>query len=217
MAAHAAGHRTTGRDSLRQLFSAEQIMGMPARAPDRPWTEEEFYAARDAASFGERWEFIDGEVLVTPGPHWVHQRIIARLLILLDAYVRPRAFGEVFASPLDVKLRPGLVLQPDLLVVPSGELRRRSDIVQRLVLAAEIVSPSSARFDRVKKRPQYQRSRVSEYWIVDDMSQTIERWTPDDERPEILSERLTWHPAGVAEPFVLDLVEFFKDVATEDE
>ena len=191
-------------------------MGMPARAPDRPWTEEEFYAARDAAPFGERWELIDGEVLVTSAPHWTHQRISARLLILLDAYVRPRGFGEAFASPLDVKLRPGLVLQPDLLVVPSGELRRRSDIVQRLLLAVEIVSPSSARFDRVKKRPQYQRSRVSQYWIVDDMSQTIERWTPDDERPELLSERLVWEPAGVAEPFVLDLAQFFQDVATED-
>lgn len=191
-------------------------MGMPAHAPDRPWTEEEFYAARDAAPFGERWEFIDGDVLVTPAPHWVHQRIIARLLILLDAHVRPRGFGEVFGSPLDVKLRPGLVLQPDLLVVPSGELRRRSDVVQRLVLAVEIVSPSSARFDRVKKRPQYQRSRVSEYWIVDDMSQTVERWTPDDERPEILSDRLVWQPAGAAEPFLLDLAEFFEDVCVEE-
>ena len=191
-------------------------MGMPAHAPDRPWTEEEFYAARDAAPFGERWELIDGEVLVTPSPNWVHQRIIGRLFVLLDAYVRPRGFGEVFASPLDVRLRPGLVLQPDLLVVPSGELRRRSDIVQRLLLAAEIVSPSSARFDRVRKRPHYQRERVSQYWIVDDMSQTIERWTPDDERPEILSERLRWHPAGAAEPFVLDLVEFFRGVAADD-
>jgi Uma2 family endonuclease len=207
---------TVWRDCLRQLFPAEQIMGMSAHAPDRPWTEAEFYAARDAAPPGERWELVDGEVLVTPSPNWVHQRIIGRLFVLLDAYVRPRRFGEVFASPLDVKLRPGLVLQPDLLVVPSGELRRRSDIVQRLILATEIVSPSSARFDRVKKRPHYQRHRVSEYWIVDDMSQTIERWTPSDERPEILSERVVWQPAGVAEPFELDLMQFFKDVAAED-
>lgn len=191
-------------------------MGMPARAPHRPWTEEEFYAGRDAAPPGERWELVDGEVLVTPSPHWVHQRVVMRLTILLDAYVRPRGFGEVFPSPLDVKLQPGLVLQPDLLVVPSGELRRRSDIVKRLLLAAEIVSPSSARHDRVTKRPHYQRNRVSEYWIVDDMSQTVERWTPDDDRPELLAERLVWHPVGASEPFVLDLGQFFKDVAAED-
>jgi len=191
-------------------------MGMPAHAQGRPWTEEEFYAARDAAPFGERWELVDGEVLVTPAPHWMHQRIIARLVVLLDAYVRPRGFGELFFAPLDVKLEPGLVLQPDILVVPAGELRKRSDIVRRLLLAAEIVSPSSARYDRVTKRPHYQRHGVSEYWIVDDISQTIERWTPDDDRPELLAERLVWHPAGVAEPLELDLVQFFKEVAADE-
>ena len=204
------------RDCLLRFFGAEQIMAMPAHhATNRRWTEEEFFAARDAAPPGERWELVGGEVLVTPAPHWVHQRIVVRLTVLLDAYVRPRGFGEVFASPLDVKLQPGLVLQPDVLVVPSGELRRRSDIVQRLLLAAEIVSPSSARYDRVTKRPHYQRNRVSEYWIVDELSQTIERWRPNDERPELIAEQLVWHPSEAAEPFVLDLVRFFADVAVE--
>ena len=192
-------------------------MGMPAHAPGRRWTEEEFYAARDAAPPGERWELVEGEVLVTPSPNWVHQSIIIRLTLALGSYVGAHGFGELFVSPLDVKLEPGLVLQPDLLVVPTGELRRRSDIVRRLLLAVEIVSPSSARHDRVTKRPRYQRNRVPEYWVVDDMSQTIERWTPDDERPEIVAEQLVWHPAGASEPFVLDLARFFKDVAAEDD
>ena len=67
------------------------------------------------------------------------------------------------------------------------------------------------------KRPHYQRHRVSQYWIVDDASRTIERWTPDDERPELLAERLVWHPTGATEPFVLDLARFFEEVAPEDE
>jgi hypothetical protein len=67
-----------------------------------------------------------------------------------------------------------------------------------------------------RETPHYQRHRVSEYWIVDDASQTIERWTPADERPELLAERLVWHPDGALEPVVLDLVQFFKDVAAED-
>ena len=204
------------RDCLPLSHPAEHIMGMPARASHRPWTEDEFYAARDDAPPGERWELVDGEVLVTPAPHWIHQRIIGRLYELVAPYVRLQALGETFLSPLDVKLKPGLVLQPDLLVVPTGELKRRSDIVRRLLLAVEIVSPSSARHDRVRKRPHYQRNRVPEYWIVDDMSQTIERWTPNDERPELLAERLVWNPAGAAEPFGLDLVQFFKAVAAED-
>lgn len=209
--------RMLGRDCLRAAFSTEQIMAMPAqRAPQRRWSEAEFYAARDAAPKGERWELVDGEVLVTPSPHWAHQRILAELFTLVRQYVRAQGLGEAFFSPLDVRLEPGLVLQPDMLVVPAGELQRRTDTIRRLLLAAEIVSPSSARYDRVTKRPHYQRHRVSEYWVVDDTSRTIERWTPDDDRPELLADRLVWHPAGATESFVLDLVRFFESLAPED-
>lgn len=188
-------------------------MAMPAQtSPPRRWTEEEFYSARDAAPPGERWELVDGDVLVTPSPHWVHQSVVARLLVLLDAYVREQNLGRVFTAPLDVKLEPGIVLQPDILVVPAGELRARSDVVRRLLLAAEAISPNSARLDRVRKRPVFQRNRVPEYWIMDESSQTFERWTPDDERPEILADRIVWHPATATAPLTLDLPAFFAEV-----
>lgn len=107
-------------------------------------------------------------------------------------------------------------LSQDVLVVPKGELRRKSDFIQHLRLAVEVISPSSARHDRVKKRPAYQRNRVPEYWIFDDRSQTVERWGPDDDRPELLADELRWHPKGAGEPFVLDLNWFFSEVVAED-
>lgn len=202
---------------LPPTLTAEQIMPMPAQRLDpRRWTEEQFYAARDAAPQGERWELVDGEVLVTPSPRWTHQRVVMRLSVALDAYVRRHSLGEVFTAPLDVKLQPGLVLQPDLLVVPTGVLRAQEDIVDRLLLAVEVISPSSARYDRVVKRPSYQRNRVPEYWIVDQQSGTVERWQPDDERPEITAEQLMWQPEGADEPFVLDLVDFFVEIAVPE-
>ena len=184
-------------------------MGMPATTDRRRWTLEEFYHERDAAPQGERWEFVDGEVLVTPSPHWRHQAVSAELALELHPYVRAQSLGRFFTAPLDVLLDPKLVLQPDLLVVPPGELRVKSDVVKRLLLAVEIVSPGSARHDRVTKRPRYQRNRVPDYWIFDAESETVERWGPDDTRPEQLSEELRWHPAGASEPFVLDLPKFF--------
>jgi hypothetical protein len=42
------------------------------------------------------------------------------------------------------------------------------------------------------------------------------RWTPVDERPELVAEQLAWHPTGAAQPFVLDLVAFFADIAAEE-
>jgi small subunit ribosomal protein S1 len=110
-----------------------------------------------------------------------------------------------------VKLEPGMVTQPDVLVVPRGQLRSDEYFVRSLLLAVETLSPSSAQFDRVVKRPHYQRKRVAEYWIVDRESRTFERWQPDDERPAILSETLVWHPTGATEPFMLDIPAFFRD------
>jgi Uma2 family endonuclease len=188
-------------------------MSMPAqRLHPRLWSEEEFYVARDAAPQGERWELVDGEVLVTPSPHWVHQRIVVRLTVALDTYIRAQSLGEVFTSPLDVKLQKGLVLQPDILVVPNGVLHTDQYFVDRLLLAVETISPSSARHDRVKKRPAYQRNRVPDYWVIDQWSRTVERWRPQDERPEIISELLVWNPEGATAPFELDLVAFFAEV-----
>ena len=186
---------------------------MPAQvAPVRRWTLDEFYRERDAAPAGERWELVDGDVLVTPSPHWTHQRVSGRLSSLLYPFVREQALGELFVAPLDVLLEPNLVLQPDLLVVPAGLLRKRSDVVGRLLLAVEVLSPSSARHDRVRKRPVYQRNRVPEYWVVDGGSQTVERWRPDDERPELLADVLDWRPDGATKTFVLDLPQFFGEV-----
>ena len=137
--------------------------------------------------------------------------------MLLRDYVRSQQLGRAYVSPLDVRLEPGLVVQPDLLVVPASELRSGSDVVRRLLLAVEVVSPGSARHDRVTKPPRYQRNRVPEYWIVDDSSRTVERWRPGDERAELIAEQLVWHPDGATTPFVLELVQFFAELAVPEE
>jgi Uma2 family endonuclease len=108
-----------------------------------------------------------------------------------------------------------MVTQPDLLVVPMGHLDDKVYFVSRLLLAVEVLSPASARFDRVIKRPRYQRNRVPEYWIVDRESRTFERWQPDDERPAILSDTLVWHPEGASMPLELDIPSFFDEADAE--
>ncbi len=184
-------------------------MSMPAlERPPRKWTEEEFYAARDAAPTGERWELVDGEVLVTPSPNLRHQDATFQLAMRLHEYVQAQRLGKVFVAPLDVRLEPGLVTQPDVLVAPFGGAESEKAIA-RLLLAVETLSPSSARHDRLVKRPQYQRNKVPEYWILDAESEMIERWQPHDQRPAMIADRIVWHPEGATEPFTLDLPPFF--------
>ena len=86
--------------------------------------------------------------------------------------------------------------------------------ITSLLVAIEILSPSTARYDRGVKRLRYQRARVPEYWIVDLDGRVVERWRPDDSRPEVLADRLQWSSGDGAE-LELDLREFFREVAEE--
>jgi Uma2 family endonuclease len=83
--------------------------------------------------------------------------------------------------------------------------------VNRSSLTVEVLSPSSAGHDRVKKRPGYQRN-VPEYWIVDLDARRVERGRPADQRPEILTESLEWLPEGAKAPLRTDLAAYFAAV-----
>jgi Uma2 family endonuclease len=184
-------------------------MGMPN--PSGGWTAAQVLALPED---GQRYEVVDGKLLVSPAPSRVHQRAVGELYAGLRAYVRAHRIGELLLSPGDVELDPRTLVQPDLFVAPldaehPGRTWREID---RLLLAVEVLSPATAHADRHIKRRRYQRHGVPEYWIVDLDARLVERWRPEDERPEILTERLVWQPAGAAEALVLDLERLFDAV-----
>jgi Uma2 family endonuclease len=187
---------------------------MPATT--KRWTAEEVRALPDD---GKRYELIDGELLVTPAPAVVHQGAVLALAIILNPYVRVHRLGRVFISPADIELEPDTIVQPDVFVVPPEALRRPLEWanIHSLLLAAEVLSPGTARYDRVKKRHFFQRHQVSEYWIVDLDARVVECWRPGDERAEVLEKTLVWHPTGAAEPLTIDLVHYFADVLHDEE
>lgn len=193
-------------------------MAMPAEI-SRRWTAREVRALIDAAPLATpRYELVDGELLVTPSPAFPHQLAVARLLAALIAYMEAERIGVAVTSPSDVELEPEFIAQPDIFAVDKSEWRRvtnEGNPVRALLLAIEVLSPSSARHDRVRKRPLYRR-HVPEYWIVDLDARLIERWTPSDDRPELLAETLSWHPAGATTAFTLDLPRFFESVFATD-
>lgn len=148
-------------------------MGMPEVA--RRWTREEVLALPDD---GNRYESVDGELLVTPAPRLPHQRAIRLLFQRLHSYVLAHAIGEILWSPADLDLRSEHLVQPDLFVFrssPTGLASSWSDVGIPL-LVVEIGSPTTARYDRRIKRPLYQRVGVPEYWIVDLEARIVERW-----------------------------------------
>jgi len=164
-----------------------------------------------------RYELVDGELLVTPSPGPQHQQVVTLLIIALGNYLKRERVGVVFTSPSDVELEPEFISQPDVFALPMHEWRRliaEGNPARELMLAIEVLSPSSGRHDRIRKRPYYQRN-VPEYWIFDGDSRLVERWRPADERPEIITETLVWHPDGATTPFELPLASLFAEASGE--
>ncbi|HJQ20081.1 MAG TPA: Uma2 family endonuclease [Gemmatimonadaceae bacterium] len=186
---------------------------MPAERARRWSAHEVRRLIADAPSITPRYELVDGELLVTPSPRPAHQVAIKLLLVALDSYLHRAPVGVVLSSPSDIELEPEDVRQPDVFVIPSGEWQRvaRDGFpAHQLLLAVEVLSPSTGRADRVTKRPGYQR-HVPEYWIVDLDSRLVERWRGGDARPEIVTDVLRWHPVRAESPFELELDLFFAE------
>jgi Uma2 family endonuclease len=154
-----------------------------------------------------RYETVYGELLVSPSPRRVHQRVVLRLARRLADYLDREPVGEVVVSPADVSWgRNDVLVQPDVFVVPRDEPGEWASI-RHLLLAAEVLSPSSGRADRFTKRRLYQAQGVPLYWMIDVDDRSVQSWTPDAEFPAVERETLVWHPAGVVDPFRLAVAE----------
>jgi Uma2 family endonuclease len=188
-------------------------MVMPAATPPVRFTRAMFDALPDD---GKRHEVIDGVHYVNPSPGWPHQFVVGDLFAVLHAYIkREPAVGWVLLAPFDIDLGDDTVVEPDIVVVPRTGRRPPDAGAPGVVpvLAIEVVSPSSGSRDRILKRRRYQRAGIAEYWIVDPVSRLVERWRPEDERPEVITDTLHWSPPGAAATLSIDLHPIFEAVS----
>ena len=177
----------------------------------RRWSVAQVRAMQDESRAWPRYELIDGELIVTPAPTIDHYRAMMGLFRLLDRYLARQRVGEAMLSPADLTLRRGTISQPDIFVPPHDEADRAKSWseIKHLHLAVEVLSPSTARYDRGGKRSHYQKAGVAEYWIVDLEGRVVERWRPGDERPEVIAGRITWQPNGAKKRLIVDLAKLF--------
>jgi Uma2 family endonuclease len=183
---------------------------MPAAHTE--WTVDMLDALPDD---GQRYEIIDGVLYVTPAPSDLHQYVVGELFARLHEYLRHSGIGHPIGSPSDVRRedRSRNRVQPDIFVVRVTSRKRPSypfDLAD-LLLAVEVESASSSRDDYHTKRQLYLDARVPEYWVVSPEARTISRWHSADQPGEILSQSTAWHPAGMAQPLLIDLPSFFAE------
>lgn len=134
------------------------------------------YAQYQQLPDDQRFEVLEGALVMTPGPDREHQVILLDLGALLRAFTRKAGLGMVFVAPFDVVLSEQTVVQPDLLYVSQGRhaIVERRGVFGAPDLVVEILSPSTAQRDLETKRALYGKYGVREYWIIDPVARSVD-------------------------------------------
>jgi Uma2 family endonuclease len=118
---------------------------------------------------GLRHEIIEGEHYVGPPPVVRHQRILLKLSYLMQSYLEARPVGEILFAPVAILLSEFNVFEPDLIYLSNArkDLLTLKNLQGSPDLVVEILSPSTRSRDKGLKRDVYERTGVSEYWVID--------------------------------------------------
>jgi Uma2 family endonuclease len=131
------------------------------------WTVDDLDALPED---GVRREIIDGVLIVSPSPTASHQNIAARLCVALGSLCPPE-----FDTTQGVEVRIGKhrALIPDVLAVTARAAERNPHwfAPHEVVLAVEVVSPSSVAFDRITKPALYAQAGIPSYWRIESVGE----------------------------------------------
>ncbi len=135
-----------------------------------------------------RYELLNGRIIMTPPAGYPHGSVESRVVRLLATYATDRDLGEVLGSSQGFELPSGSTVAPDASFVskprwavmpepaPGEFLRVVPD------LAVEIPSGSTAMHDRGEKKAIYERDGVSEYWLIDPRARCVTVFLAQDGR-----------------------------------
>lgn len=158
---------------------------------------------------GNRYEILDGFLMVTPSPGVPHQSVASRLLLELALAVGKTGDAHVIAVGT-IERPPATHLEPDILVFParfSPKLHWRQ--IDEHWLAVEVLSRGSRVYDREFKTNAYFALGVKEVWLADPRNLNVEVCRPNGER-QIVTDTLRWAVPTLDRIVSIELGEVFK-------
>lgn len=176
-------------------------MAMPVT---EPWTIEQLDRLPDD---GNRYEVLDGELLVTPAPSDVHEELVMLLVERLMPFVAAQNLGRVYTR--GVLRRMKSQLEPDILVRAIGRLQGWENAPLPM-LVVEVLSRSTRMRDLGKKRGHYATIGIPEYWIVDREEEVVIQVRGTEER--LVTGMLRWSPPDTTATLEIDIAAMFADV-----
>jgi len=151
---------------------------MQTETSTKQYTYQDYLKIND----DNQYELIGGELLLVLAPKTIHQWICGELFGEIRNFVRRNNFGEVYDAPTDVYLSETEKPQPDILFISANRLNiiTEDNIKGAPDLVVEVLSPSTASRDKVKKSKMYYTHGVKEYWIVDPSAKAVQVFTPGE-------------------------------------
>jgi len=136
------------------------------------WTEDDYFSLPETNKIVELSE---GRLIITPSPTTQHQKIVLKLSTMLFNHVSSHNLGEIIIAPMDVRLYPGVIRQPDIVFMKNEHKDRITERYWGVPdLIIEVISESTDKEDKGEKFFEYEKAGVPEYWIVDPNTQTID-------------------------------------------
>ncbi len=136
------------------------------------WTERDYFSLPETNRIVE---LSRGRLIITPAPTTEHQEISSKLHLLIGNFILSNNLGKACYSPLDVRLWPGTIRQPDILFMSNEHKDRITERYWGVPdLVMEILSESTEKQDRTDKFSEYEKAGILEYWIVDPSERVIE-------------------------------------------
>jgi Uma2 family endonuclease len=149
---------------LKMLSSRRRNeMGIPRQNPN-PMTAEEFFAFTETRSDDGKWELIEGEPVLNPSASFLHQRIVRNLIVALSLLERERQAGWTTIPGIGVKISNTSIPVPDVVVRPADNLEDWK--CDDMIVAFEVLSPSTADHDLRWKRKAYTRLASLQHYVV---------------------------------------------------
>lgn len=159
------------------------------RSYDR-FSQEEFARWVETVPAGDlyHYELLDGFIVREPPANWPHGEVGGRILTRLASSDESARLGRVFDSSQGFDLPSGDTVEPDVSFASTERWRAAGRAPKRGFLRVvpdlifEVLSPGTARIDRIEKRRIYEQNGVREYVLVDSRTRSLQCFRLEGDR-----------------------------------
>ena len=122
----------------------------------------------------EKTELINGKIfLMSPRPRVTHATACTNIVSEFKQHLRGKKC-RAFCDGVDVYLDDKNRFIPDAMIVCNRDIIKEDGIHGAPDLVVEVLSSTTARNDRGRKKDAYAKAGVKEYWIVDTWGKYVE-------------------------------------------